>query len=381
MQAHTALAPLRLPGSNGRAAQRRLEQQVRRFDRRHRAPIIWMASRHPRIADLAHSFPALLFALSVRRAGFPAGAVIDAVIRGDSLKDVAQLAGLPLWLRKLPPEMFTGPIPKLPDGEVFRRRICNVLPKRQRAMRRWLNTVAFTAFWGGEDFAIWAAAQLANPKARARQDWAKLCLWAWHSLRPDLPAHGLIVTPWTPAIAVDTARDAAHGWLNAVNARLASLSAAPLILPRELREVDGFAFRPIVTSEEVSAEADAMQNCMRDYLDEIEDGTVAFWSVRKDGERKAVLCVERSHWYPIPYVREMRAKANAEAPAEVWRAAAKWLAGHDLAAACIRGSDIELGAWRAMWKPYWLDRRKCPWWLPHSPQEGWQHEMRVYPSL
>ncbi|MCA3562365.1 MAG: PcfJ domain-containing protein [Aestuariivirga sp.] len=339
MQAHTALAPLRLPAMAGHAAQRQLEKQLRRFDKRHRAPLAWMASRHPRIADLAFSFPALLFALSVRRAGFPASAVIDAVIRGDSLKNVAQLAGLPLWLRKLPPEMFVGPIPKLPDGEVFRRRICNALPKRKSAMRRWLAVVAFAAYWGGEDFAVWAAAQLAKPKARGRGDWARLSLWAWHSLRPDLPASGLIATPWTPAIAIDSARDAARVWLSAVNARLAGLSAAPLILPRECREVDGYVFQPIVTREEVIAEADAMENCIRDYLDDVADGTVAFWSVRQGDARKAVLAVERLHWNPIPRIHQMQAKGNVDAPAEVWRAAAKWLAGHDLVAACAPGLE------------------------------------------
>jgi hypothetical protein len=248
-------------------------------------------------------------------------------------------------------------------------------------MRRWLAIVAFTAQWGGEDFAVWAAAQLTNPKARGRRDWARLSLWAWHSLRPGLPASGLIATPWTPAIAIDSARDAARAWLSAVNARLTGLPAMPLVLPREFREVDGYVFQPIVTREEVIAEADAMENCIRDYLDDVADGTVAFWSVRQGDVRKAVLAVERLHWNPIPRIHQMQAKANVDAPAEVWRAAAKWLAGHDLVAACTPGLKVETGAWRAMWKPYWLDRRKCPHWLPHAPCDGWQHGMNVYLHL
>lgn len=77
----------------------------------------------------------------------------------------------------------------------------------------------------------------------------------------------------------------------------------------------------------------------------------------------------------------MQAKGNVDAPAEVWRAAAKWLAGHDLAAACAPELKVETGAWRAPWKPYWRDHRKCPRWLPHAPYDGWQHEMNVYLSL
>lgn len=379
MPVQYALDPVWRPASAGHAVNRRLEKQLRHFDPRHRRSIAAMASRHPRLADLAFSFPALLFALTVRRAGFPAVAVMEGVIRGHSLRDVAQLGGLPSWLRKLPPEAFSGPIPKLPDGDVFRRRICNALPKRKRVLKRWLTTVAFTAYWGGDDFAVWAAAQLAKPDARPRRDWARLSLWAWYSLRPDHAAHSLIATPWTPDIGFEKARDAALSWVNAVDAQLTGRTV-PFILPSDMREVDGYVFHPILGHDAIIAEADAMQNCMRDYLDEVEDGTVAFWSVRRGGERQAVLAVERTCWNPIPHIREIKAKANADAPLEVWSTAAKWLSGHDLAAGCAdllahRRPANEVDAWRAMWKPYWLDRRKCPWWLPHAPRKDWQHDL------
>ncbi len=339
-----------------------------------------MANRHPRLGDLAFSFPALLFALSVRRAQFPANAVAEAVIRGESLKQVAQLVGLPLWLRKLPPEYFTGPIPKLPDGEVFRRRICNALPKHTRRLGLWLNTVSFTAYWGGEDFAVWAAAQMARSHVEVRNDWARLSLWAWYSLRPELEARQLIATPWTPSISLDKAADAAGTWLKAVDERLTGRSAAPAVLDPGPYEVEGYVFHPLVGREEIVAEAEAMENCMRDYLDEVVDGTLAFWSVRRDGERLAVLAVERTRWNPIPHIREMKAKANAEAPVEIWLAAARWLAGHDLTAGCAgllatEAPAIDARAWRALWKPYWLDRRKCPWWLPHTPREAWEYRV------
>lgn len=380
MYAHSTQAPLRRPAMSGHAADRRLTRQLRRFAHRQRGAVIAMADRHPRLADLAFSFPALLFALSVRRAGFPAPAVIEAVIRGESLKQAAQLAGLPLWLRKLPPESFNGPIPKLPDGEVFRRRICNALPKRKQVLELWLNTVSFTAYWGGEDFAVWAAAQVAKPSSEARNDWGKLALWAWYSMRPALPACGLIATPWTPAITLDKAVDAAEAWVNAINEQLTGPAARPMVLPPGPREVDGYLFCPVLGREEIASEAEVMQNCMRDYLDEVMDGTLAFWSVRRGGERVAVLAVERTRWNPIAHIREMKAKANEDASAEVWQAAARWLAGHDLTEGCTgllaaTRPAIDVRAWRAMWKPYWLDRRKCPWWVPHAPGEAWQHRL------
>jgi len=69
------------------------------------------ADRHPWIADLAASFPALLLALAVPRRGFDPEPILTAAAAGASLKQLAADAGVPLWLRALSPECFVRALP------------------------------------------------------------------------------------------------------------------------------------------------------------------------------------------------------------------------------------------------------------------------------
>ncbi|WP_246504391.1 hypothetical protein [Bradyrhizobium agreste] len=96
-----------------------LERRLRRYHPRFQDAVRALAARHPRLADLAASFPALLFALAVPRARLDPARAIACVVDGASLAQAATPADLPLWLRKLPPEAFVRPVPRLPDGELF----------------------------------------------------------------------------------------------------------------------------------------------------------------------------------------------------------------------------------------------------------------------
>src|SRR5436305_646250 len=106
-----------------------LHRQLQRFHPRFRDAVGLLAMRHSRIADLALSFPALLFALAVPRRGFDPAPVLARVIDGQTLVELAAAAGVPMWLRKLPPETFAKPSGYLPAGELFRRQIANPLPR------------------------------------------------------------------------------------------------------------------------------------------------------------------------------------------------------------------------------------------------------------
>ena len=83
-----------------------IEKRLRRFPLRHRPAVKAMAERHLHLADLAITFPALLFALAVPRSGFDSTPIIGAVIAGAPLRDLALQVGLPMWSRKLMPEAF-----------------------------------------------------------------------------------------------------------------------------------------------------------------------------------------------------------------------------------------------------------------------------------
>ena len=112
MLSHHQLAPRGVqtctvaPICNANVIERRLE----RFSEKHRVTLKTLAARHATLADLALSFPALLFALAVPRAGFDPEPVIKQVINGCGLNELAKLALLPRWLRKLLPESFIKPI-------------------------------------------------------------------------------------------------------------------------------------------------------------------------------------------------------------------------------------------------------------------------------
>jgi hypothetical protein len=123
---------------------------------------------HPHVADLAVSFPALLFAITATRRGADRARLIAAIVEGEPLAHVAALAGIPLWLRWLPPETFTQPIPPLPNGALFRRQIANHLPTSAKLAPVWLDAVSRAALWGHEGLAVWFARTDTRCKARAQ---------------------------------------------------------------------------------------------------------------------------------------------------------------------------------------------------------------------
>ena len=125
-----------------------------------------LAMRHSRLADLAASFPALLFALAVPRPGLDPTPALARVIEGRALAEAAVAADVPLWLRKLPAEALTRPIPRLPDGELFRRRIANHLPRSPKLAPTWLQVVADVAAIAHEEAAVWIARELARDEPR-----------------------------------------------------------------------------------------------------------------------------------------------------------------------------------------------------------------------
>src|SRR5688572_18970300 len=99
------------PDAAADSAMLQAERRLARYHKDFRTLVQALARRHPRLGDLAASFPALLFALAAPRRGFRPEGVIARAIEGAPLKTLAELAAVPLWLRKLPPEAFTRPLP------------------------------------------------------------------------------------------------------------------------------------------------------------------------------------------------------------------------------------------------------------------------------
>jgi hypothetical protein len=356
-----------------RTSRRAIFRALQGFCRLYRRQVARMAGRHPALADLTVTFPGLLFALAVPRPAVDPSRAIALVIDCAPLKAAAAAAGVPYWLRRLPPQAFVAPIEALPDGEDFRCRIANQLPRWGKAASAWLSFVGDAARWGDEEFAVWVASKLSRerrPRNRLRRP-ELLALFAWHSLRPQTPACRHIRTRWRPSMSVSEAFAAADDWRATIELRVA-VGDAPLKPWVEARSAQHLDFVPLNSWEAVTEEAIAMDNCLRTYGRCLANGWGQLWSIRRQGERIATIAVGFSRSEPFPRIYELYGRNNAAAATDVWRAAMRWFDENrliDIEPQYRKNNDAPLSQaiWTELWKPYWLAKRRVPRWLPLVP--------------
>jgi len=349
-----------------------IERALARFCARHRERVIALAGRHGRLADLAVTFPGLLFSLAVAPRGRDPRQAIDLVVQGAPLKAVAARAGIPSWVRKLPPEAFTGALAALPDGELFRRRIVNHVPRSPKLAPIWLKAVDDAARWGDEGFAVWIARELTRGRRAVKLERLRLlALYAWHSDRPDTSAHGLMRTAWHPGMRFATALEHARDWRTTVALR-ADLGEGPIDPWLEPRSCHGFDFVPLRSADDITEESRAMRNCARRYGYWLAHNRERLWSICRNGERVATLSIGFWGREPVLDIRQLKGRDNAEAPKEVWLAARQWINQQDLMGFEPRfvawdTAPLDRSAWIDLWRPYWLAKRRIPDWLPLEP--------------
>lgn len=355
-----------------------VERALARFHPSRRPAVNRLAAQHPRLADLAVTFPGLLHCLAQPGAGFDPRPAIRLVAEGAPLKTAAVAAGAALWARRLPPEAFVTRGPRgLPDGELFRRRVANALPRRAKRAAGWLDALAEAARWGDEIFALWIAREVRAPRpprtAAKPKALRLLALYAFCSQRPDTRAGALAATPWRPEMGFAAAHGHARRWRDAVelHAYLAGVELVPWFAPQRLPEVD-LDLVPLRSEREIADEAAAMGNCLRTFGPYVRRRTENLWSLRRNGERIATFSVGWRHGDPLVGVRQLKGPGNAEVDTAIWAAVDRWLAGHDLAGFDSkplhwRTELIDHAAWTALWRPYWLARRTIPSWLPLTP--------------
>jgi hypothetical protein len=349
-----------------------LERQFKRYCPHHQGAVRALASRHSRIADLALSFPTLLFALAAPRHGFDPAWPIARTIAGARLAEVAAAADVPMWLRRLPPEALVRPIGRLPDSKPFRLQIANHLPPRKLAPI-WLGAVADAAELADDAFAIWIAREMVRDMRSVKLKRLRLVgLWAWFSGQPGTFAGSLMRKCWTPDIQFEAALAAADDWHDTILLYV-NLGREPITdLWLRPAHVCGYDFRPLVSVSEIADEALAMSNCVRRYGEDVAHNRSRLWSVRKDGQRAATLDVALCAGGPLPGVVQLKGAANSKAPFEVWWAARQWLNLHDLSRFDPKlkawgSANPDRATWLALWRPYWLAKRRFPEWLPLAP--------------
>src|SRR5690606_18765363 len=117
-------------------------------------------------------------------------------------------------LRRLPPEAFSGKLGIFPRSDVFARRIVNHLPTAAEHGAFWLRSIVFGAAAADEAFALWLAQQSIFEEAGDPEElFGLLAAYATISPGPPSRAKSLIVVPWRPEMAIDTAVCATKSWL------------------------------------------------------------------------------------------------------------------------------------------------------------------------
>lgn len=340
-----------------------------RFHAKVRPALKAFLASSPRAVDLAQVFPGAAYTIAAQ--AVPANDLERAkrfVADGAPLREVARTLGLPLWLRRLPPEAFRGQTAALPSSEMFTRRIANQLPVPVSESAFWLASVAFGTRACDEYFALWLASQRIFSDAHRDPDrlFAVLAAYAWFSGADRTKGHALIVTPWRPEMAFDTAICAAKTWLNRIRLTLQLRDGAVTDAWLQPADVQGLRFQPLLTATDILAEARAMQNCADQYSDRVSRDKCRLFSIRRRGVRVATLEIGPHAREPhMLTINQLKARHNLPAAIEVWQAAYAWLAGQD---ALRRAPDpavpdrpLNAAAWTSLMQPYRTAKDGARW--------------------
>ncbi|MGF1650794.1 MAG: PcfJ domain-containing protein [Hyphomicrobiaceae bacterium] len=319
------------PHKSGRV--RSIETQLRKFDVSVRREARRLVRSHARIAELALSFPGLLHHLAMltrdeRAPNGRAQRLLEQVIDGRPMKDIAALAGCPMWMRRLPPEAFCRLHGRLPTSDRFQRAIQARLPVKRASSARWLEAVSFANEAAGEAFALWTAerAEMLPPDLPAERTLRVLAAYTLASRRLERGAGKLVRTPWHPVIGNTGMICGAMSWLKRIDLMVtrSGLAAEPWLLP-DIQH--GFSFEPLSSAEDLVSEALTMRNCLDHYAQQLNAGACQLFAVRRGGTSIATLEImphaKECHAYSIS---QIKGRANAAVSDDVWKAAYAWLA-------------------------------------------------------
>ena len=338
---------------------RRTARQTEPFHQTYREAVHDLSREAPAIADLAISFPALLFALAT---GYGTAAkrkrTVTMVKAGRSLKHCAENIGLPWWTRKLTAGALTQPIGTLPTGGSYDSRLAQFVPSSSVIAGPWLNRVSYATGACDDQFALWVARQYRFKAPEATNErFMLLTAWAWYSRQPETTGYSILRRPWTSAMGMRRAIEEMTTWQRRI-AMMARLGLGITDSWIEEGNALGYDFVALRTIEDFINESEAMDNCLDQFADHLDDGVTRLFSIRKNGKPVADVEIGAHVEEPrMPSLLQLRGPRNRRASPEIWQATFAWLGQSQLRLLPADRSRLYSSARRRQackqfWKPY-----------------------------
>lgn len=354
-------------GFGSAGAERAADRRCTSFPTPYRRAIEATAAQSPALADLADTFPALLFAIATgfgTRDGRDKAARL--VVAGAPLRTAAYVLGLPFWMRRLPAEALTEPIGEFPASAEFALRIAALVPPDASATATWLKSLRIALECCHEPFALWTASWAAKhhralSTAGGEQTLRWLAAWCWHADQRGTAGYRLLRRPWSAAIGYRRGLDELSVWRQRLTLAvvLDACRAAPYLADGHSL---GYEFVLLRTAEDYVGEADLMDNCLDQFADRLMQGRSQVYAIRRNGRAVGDVEIGPHDQEPsVASIRQLRGPRNRRAAAEIWQAAYAWLGGQSLPP--IQPQDCRLGDWRlspariraaarVLWSPY-----------------------------
>jgi hypothetical protein len=274
---------------------------------------------------------------------------------GGTLREAAELVGLPMWLRRLPAEAFGEPLSQLPGSIDFNRRIVNFVPTQAWKATGWLARVQLARDLVDDDFALWMAGRSkAMPRLRDTVRLVPLCAWAWFSQHPETYGARLLRQAYEPSMGLRKAIDETDAWKRRLELAVA-LGDGIRDTWFESGIARGHEFVPLAKFEDFVSEGVAMDNCLDQFAPQIQLRNTRVFSVRKDGKPVADLEIAPDNGdHTMPTIVQLRGPSNRRAAAGVWQAVYSWLGSQPARAfpASRAHAAASRGIARRIWQPF-----------------------------
>ncbi len=343
--------------------------RIQAFHPAFRRNVAELTRQAPPIADLADTFPGLLFALATDFGRTAARQdALRLVVEGAPLRQAAAVLELPWWLRRLPPQAFAEPLMPLAADDAAHERLGNLLPASPQDARCWLWIVGVGLNACHADFALWAAAWASRAPRNllavlGEANFRYLAAWAWYSGRQDALARQLMRRAWSTHMGPRRAVDELVVWRQRVRLGMVIGNALDDVWLSD-GHAHGFDFVALRTVSDFIAESDAMDNCLDQFADRMEQGRSRVFSIRLGA--RSVADVEIGIQEPgagMPAVLQLRGPRNRRASPGIWQATYAWLGAQPLrlliSAPMARDGARARRAARELWLPY-LERLETP---------------------